>query len=114
MRAGKLRHKIFCDEPVASQTDAGEESIIFTEVFWVMGSIEDLPPRYGIEASREGSILAGADVLIKIRWSPRAALITAKWRLRYDTMIFDLKRVIPNDFRRAEIDIIAASGLNKG
>jgi SPP1 family predicted phage head-tail adaptor len=111
MKAGKLRHIIYADEPVIGQTDAGEETVTWTEAFTMRGSLE---PIAGREALRAGEIIADSDTRITVRWSLNSARVTAKWRLRYEGIVFNLQRVLPIDFRRQEIEIFASSGLNQG
>lgn len=111
MRAGALRRRLIVDEPVTSQADNGEEIVTWRTAEIVWGSIE---PLHGRELLQSNAIGADLDTRIHIRWSPRVDLINAKWRLRHDSTIYNIKSIAHIDLRKREIEMLVNSGRNQG
>ena len=112
MKAGKLRHLVAFDEPIAEQNETGEEVVTFTEAFRLPASVE---PLSGRERITTGQVIAEGNTRICIRWSPQADRINAKWRARHGGVIYNISGPPAHiDKRRAEIEIMATSGVNAG
>jgi len=111
MRSGSLRHRIAVDEPIATRTAGGAESITWECVGNAWASIE---PIRGREALIGEQVLADMDTRIKVRWSKSLDRMTEKWRLRHEGRIYNIKQVAHIALRRREIEIMASSGLNNG
>lgn len=118
MSAGKYRHKVWADEPIAAQDeDTGEEVVEFVARGSMSCAIE---PITGREALRADQILADMDTRITVRWSPFAAQITAKWRLRFErygsqSVTYNITRPPAEKFMgMREIEFMCNSGLNDG
>jgi SPP1 family predicted phage head-tail adaptor len=116
-KLGEYRHKIWADEPVATQDeDTGEEVVEFVPRERVSCKIE---PFDGREALRADQILADADTRIVVPWSSFAATITAKWRLRFvrtgTSVIYNIARPPAERLMgMREIEFVCSSGLNDG
>lgn len=111
IQAGKLRHIVSFDEPVLSQGDNGEEIITFTESFQAWASVEPLTGRERLLANQ---VDAATDTRIRIRWSPDADAVNAKWRARHRTVIYNIKSVAHVEIGYKEIEIMCESGINAG
>lgn len=108
MQAGKYRHVVACDRPVLN--DAGEiESFAFA--FDHRASIE---PKRGSEGYTADQIIASAETLICMRWSPKSARIDATWRLRHQGAIYNISSIVSDGTGRRELEISCESGKNKG
>ena len=118
MSAGQYKHKVYADEPVATQdADTGEEVVEFVERGAMRCKVE---PISGREALRSEQIIADMDTRITVRWSTFAAAITAKWRLRFErngsqSVTYNIARPPAERFMEMrEIEFICSSGLNDG
>lgn len=111
MQAGRLKHRVYFDEPVTSQSTSGEEIVTWTESMHLFASVE---PMRGRERLVAGQINADIDTRIRIRWSTDADRINAKWRARLGSVVYNIKSVAHIELAQREIEIMAASGLNSG
>ncbi len=117
MKAGHYKHKVWADEPVATQdTDTGEELITWTPRERVSCAIQ---PIDGREQLRADQILADLDTRITVRWSTFTAGITAKWRLRFvrngGETVYNISRPpVEKNMGMREIEFLCNSGLNDG
>lgn len=110
MRAGLIRLRITVEEPVSGQN--GEPNVTFTPRAVVWGSVE---PISGHEAVLLGAQLASAmDTRIAVRWGPAIAGLTAAWRLRMGTTIYNIVSVVNVDMRNRRIELLCKSGTNQG
>jgi SPP1 family predicted phage head-tail adaptor len=111
MRAGALRHRIGCWEPVVTQNETGEEVVTYPTSFEVWGLIEPLHGRETLQASQ---VNAEFDTRIGIRWSPDTDRMNAKWRLTHLAVIYNIVSIAHVMMGRRELEIMATSGLNEG
>jgi len=111
VNAGKLRHRLLLDEPIATQDDTGSEVINWSAFGTVWASVEPLRGREQLIANQA---LAPLDTRIRIRWSPAVNMITAKWRGTHQGIIYNFKSISQTDMGHREIEIMAQSGLNDG
>ena len=117
MNAGRLRHKVWADEPVVSQdSTTGEELVTWTPRERISCAIE---PITGREQLRADQILADLDTRITTRWSTFTASITAKWRLRFirngSEVVYNISRPpVEKLLGMREIEFLCNSGLNDG
>lgn len=111
MNAGKLRHRLLLEEPIATQDDTGGE-VINWSVFGTVSS--DIEPLRGREQLIANQSLAPFDTRIRIRWSPAVERVTAKWRGTHRGTIYNFESISETDMARREIVIMAQSGLNDG
>jgi SPP1 family predicted phage head-tail adaptor len=112
MKAGPLRHRIVCDEPITSTAENGEELVSFIPAFTVWAAIE---PVNGRERLYGEQIIAEGSTRIRIRWSTQAQRIDAKWRLRHRDTIYNISGPPAEvDMGHREIEIVVTSGVNLG
>jgi len=111
VNAGKLRHRLLLDEPIATQDDTGGEVINWSAFGTVWASVEPLRGREQLIANQA---LAPLDTRIRIRWSPAVNMVTAKWRGTHQGIIYNFKSLSQTDMGHREIEIMAQSGLNDG
>ncbi len=111
MRAGSLRHRVTIEQAVATQSASGAETVAWVEYGTVWASLEPLRGREGLVADQP---LAEIDTKITIRWSPFLSQIVAKWRIRHQETIYDIKSPIPVNFAQRQIELLCRSGINNG
>jgi SPP1 family predicted phage head-tail adaptor len=111
MRSGPLRHRISIQEPVITRTSSGAERVEFVSIGTVWASVE---PLRGSETLRSNQVTAEMDTRIRIRWSRAVDEITAKWRIEFHGVIYNIKQVAHLGFKHREIEIMASSGVNRG
>lgn len=111
MRAGALNRRIWVDEPVVTQSDAGELVTDFVPRGKIWGSIEPLRAK---EALVNAVNLAQMDTKIRLRWSPSIDAMTSEWRLRYKSLIYDVVSVAHLATGRRELEVLCKSGTNQG
>jgi SPP1 family predicted phage head-tail adaptor len=100
---------VFCDRP--SVADNGEVTG-FVQAFRLLCKIE---PISGQELLRGNQIIAEGTTRIRCFWSPQGARITALWRLRHASIIYNISGPPAHiEFARREIEIIARHGANAG
>jgi len=112
MQAGHLRHRITIERPGYARDAAGSEYLVWESYATVWGS---LVPLRGRESEGSGHILADLDTEITIRWSPRVAVIDAKWRVRHGGTTYNVGAppVLDEQGRRS-LRILCRSGVNDG
>lgn len=113
LKPGECRHWIKCDRPIVTQDpDTGEELVNFSQAFKLLSKIEPLAGREQLTGNQP--IAVGA-TRIRCFWSPQAARITALWRLRHGSVIYNISGPPAHvEFARREIEIMATSGANQG
>lgn len=111
MRPGLLRHRINVDEMVSSRDSSGgvREGWVTRATVW--GSIE---PLRGREALTAAQLLADMDTRIILRWAPIISGITEKWRLRYQSIVYNIISIANVDMRNEKLEIYCRSGKNVG
>lgn len=119
MQAGKLRHRVFVEQPVVSRDPAsGAELISFAPVGPpVWASIE--PMLRGREIESGGQILTVLDTTIVLRWSPLFDAMTAKWRIREawgpNPTIYNIGAPpVQTNLGKREIRVLCRSGSDEG
>lgn len=112
IRAGEFNRRIAWDEPVTTQAANGEELVQFVESFKTAAKIQPLAGRERLLAD---VVTAEIDTRIRIRWTPQADRINAKWRGRFGDTIYNISAppAIVNMGMR-EIEIMAKTGANLG
>ncbi len=111
MRAGKLPHRILVQKPTLTQGASGEELNAWADFATL--SAEVIPLR-GTEAVNANQMLAGLDTKIRIRWSPNNDLITEKWRIVFESIVYEITNVIHVRFGGRMIELMCRSGINNG
>lgn len=112
MRAGTLAHRVIIERPAPSRDDAGSESIVWETYATVWASVE---PMTGREGSGNVQVLADLDTIITIRWSPRVDAITAKWRVRQGSTVYNVAAPPAHvSLGEREIRLLCKSGVNDG
>lgn len=116
MRAGRLRHRLIVDRPDATQGDAGDERITWTEFTRMWAAIEPARPK---ELNNSGQIVAELGTLIVLRWSPKTDQITAKFRFRHEELrnptIYNIAGPpVHVKLGQREIQFQCISGANQG
>lgn len=113
MRAGRLRHRIIMERAVPVTTDGS------TVTTWQplgtdgknWGAVE---PIRGREALIAGATLAEMDTRIILRYNSLSATLTARDRISYAGVIYNLQSIVEVRTARREIEFLAKSGLNNG
>lgn len=103
MRAGRLRHRVWFDSPVATKATDGQRVISFVASFIVWAGIEPLRGTEGIEAGQNAS---GMDTRIIVRWSSSIEPVTPKWRIRHDGVIYNIKSKVHRNLARREVEFM--------
>jgi head-tail adaptor len=116
MRAGALRHVVYFDEPVATQSDSGDEIVTFTPSFSARASVEPITPqaRASMEIDAGSQINALLHTKITVRWSPTIDRITPKWRARLGAVIYNIGVISHLKVEQRTVEIMATSGINVG
>jgi len=109
MRAGTMRHRLVIEQPVMSDDDASIES--WVPVTTVAASIEPLTGRERLSADQ---LQGETDTRIRFRWSPRVAGITAAWRGRHGSVIYNIGSIADAKLRHRELELLCTSGVNEG
>jgi len=111
MRAGLLNRRLAVDQPVMEQQDNGEQVNTFEEFATVWARIS---PVRGREALINGANVADLDTKILVRRSPQLDTVTAEWRLRYKTTIYDIVSIAHAKIGFRQIEFLCKSGVNDG
>ena len=109
MKAGKLDKRLDIQQPVTVQSDNGSPVITWLPFGTVWASIE---PIKGREALTSNQILGTMDTRIRIRQHPLLNAMTAKWRLSYDTTIYNIVSIAHVNLGMREIEIMCTSGAS--
>ena len=111
MRAGKLDKRLEIEQPISTQDASGSPVVAWLPVGTVWASIE---PIKGREALTSNQILGTMDARIRIRQHPLLSSMTAKWRLKYSGVIFNIVSIAHIALGNREIEIMCLSGSNDG
>ena len=111
MKAGSLRHRVLVEKPTDTQDASGAVALGFTCVAIVWASVEPLRGRETLLAEQ---ITAQMDTRIRMRWSPPLDCMTAKWRLRFKDVIYNIQSIAHIGHRQREIEVMCSSGANRG
>lgn len=112
MRAGLLAHRVIIERPAPARDDAGSESIVWESYATVWARVE---PLTGREGTGSVQVLADLDTEITIRWSPRVDAITAKWRVRLGSAVYNIAAPpVHVSLGEREIRLLCKSGVNDG
>lgn len=114
MQAGRLKHLVIIERPLDVETDNGEGAIAWQEVARDRARIEPLGP--GREALSDSGPVADGDVRITLRrWRSSYFGMTAQWRIRRGTTIYNLREPPPFVPRQSEAFVLdATTGANQG
>ena len=112
IRAGQLRHRVHIDEPVATRSEAGDQMIEWRCLGEVWAAIEPLRGRELLMAGQLGGVI---DTRIRIRWSPGAARVSAKWRVRHRSTVYSVVSPLADvAMGGREIELMCQAGANRG
>jgi SPP1 family predicted phage head-tail adaptor len=111
MKAGKLDKRLDIEQPISVQDANGSPIVTWLPVGTVWALIS---PIRGREALTSNQIMPHMDTRITIRQHPLLASINAKWRLRYDGIIYNIVSVSHINLGNREIEIMCTSGENDG
>lgn len=120
LQPGECVHRIRCDEPLETRNETGEEVVDFPEEMSIRlwAKIEPMDPSTTVAGQEQligGQVIARSVARFRVFWSPRAAEITAKWRIRYRDLIYNISAPpIIVDMGRREIEIVGVAGANLG
>jgi SPP1 family predicted phage head-tail adaptor len=112
MRAGKLRTRVFIDEPVPTQNATGELVMTWATKPKVWARFDPL-------SGREVALMAAQGVSmtitkITVRWSVALSGITSSWRLRCGSTFYNIKSVVNTNNANRELVLLCESGANTG
>lgn len=110
MRAGRLRHRITMERAVQVTTD-GSTVTTWQTIGVVWGAVE---PIRGREALIAGGTLAEMDTRIPLRYNSLTATLTARDRLLYDGVSYNIYSIAEKNTAHREIECLCKSGLNNG
>lgn len=111
MKAGKLDKRLDIEQPITTQDSAGSPVVSWLAVGTVWASIE---PIKGREAMTANQNLAIMDTRIKVRAHPLLSSINAKWRVKYNGLIYNIVSVAHIELGNREIELMCVSGANDG
>lgn len=111
MRAGRLRHRLVVEEAHVGSisADAGEETWVPRGTVWAA-----IEPIKGAESNVSNQILAEMDTKIIVRWSEFIDGVSAKWRLKHKTTIYNIVSIAHKNLGQREVEFMCKSGLNNG
>ncbi len=110
MRAGRLRHRVTMERAVQVTTD-GSTVTTWQLHGYAWGAVE---PIRGREALIAGATLAEMDTRIILRHNSLSATLTARDRITYAGVAYNLQSVVEVRTARREIEFLAKNGLNNG
>ncbi len=115
MKAGKLDKRLDIEQPITTQDGAGSPVVSWLAVGTVWASIEPIIERIkGREAMTANQNLAIMDTRIKVRAHPLLSSINAKWRVKYNGVIYNIVSVANIELGNREIELMCVSGANDG
>lgn len=110
MRAGRLRHRVTMERATPVTVD-GSTSTTWAAIGDVWGGVE---PIRGREALIGGGILDETDTRIVLRYNSLSATLTARDRLLYDGISYNIYSIAEKNTSHREIECLCKSGLNNG
>lgn len=112
LNPGDLDRRVAFDEPMHTTDSAGAEVQVWTERFTRWAAVH---PATGREGNTASQILAEADTRIIVRHDSQTALITAKWRARLGSTVYNLVAP-PIDVRsqHVRLELLCSTGNNAG
>lgn len=111
MKAGKLDKRLDIEQPISTQDASGAPVISWLPVGTMWASIEPIKGREALTANQS---LAVMDTRIKVRAHPLLASINAKWRVKYNGVIYNIVSVAHIQLGNREIELMCVSGANDG
>jgi len=111
VKAGRLDRRVAIDRNYPTQDSSGDPVSDWQPLATVWAAIA---PQNGREGDLDRDIRAEVDTVIRVRYSPLTAALTAVDRLRYRDRIYNIVSAVDVDTRHVEMLIEAKSGLNDG
>jgi SPP1 family predicted phage head-tail adaptor len=112
MRAGTLRDRIVLEESVPMQDSTGDTIPTWVPRTIVWASIEPLTGREAVLLAAQGA--SEMNTRICIRWTPTLNAVTPTWRVRFGTILYNIKSIINKDNANRELEMMCQSGVNTG
>jgi len=111
MRAGLLRFRVAVDEPVETQDATGDSVVAWVTRATVWASIDPLKSSEALVAAQAS---VSTDTRITMRWTPTIDALSEKWRLRYQSTIYNVVSLANTGLRNREIVCLCKSGRDTG
>ena len=111
MSAGLLGHRVTVEEAVSSQDATGDPVVTWVTRAVVWGSIDPIRAR---EALMSAQLTSEMDTKIVLRWAPVVDLMTEKWRLRNNGVIYNIVSVVNVGMNDRQLELLCKSGKNTG
>jgi SPP1 family predicted phage head-tail adaptor len=113
MRAGDLNRRATIQRPEATRSPNGDQIIDWVDVATVWANVAPFRTRPA-EDNRANQILAEAETKFICRWHSTLRELNPKWRVRYQTKVYNIVLVINISEANTELQIYCKAGLNEG